>query len=152
LDKKGSHIIDNADRVAKTYDLYKSLSSLKNGDSKAISSGIYAYAQTSHDLIRTNQKLAVDSILTGGKVFARIENDVRFEGAQFDIEEFDVEAKNFSYMASSNESTIDSSHFDAEFQVALPVPGQMTQAGVKLVKSVKESSLNASKKGLQTLF
>jgi len=62
VSKKGSHVIDNADRLFKAYDTYKSLAMLPEN---ATSSGLYAYLDAKEVSEYRSSSIAVDNIING---------------------------------------------------------------------------------------
>lgn len=97
--KKGSHIVDKADTLFKSYDAYKSLASLPEN---ATSGGLYAYLEGEELTQMQSASIAVDNVITGEVITARVNNDIRFQGVKMSAQDVDIEACNFQWQTSSD--------------------------------------------------
>ncbi len=97
--KKGSHVVDNLDRVFKAYDAYKSLAMLPTN---AVNVGLYAYLSASQSEEMTCSTVAVDNIINGETIIAHVKDDIRFQGVKMTAKDVDFAATNFTFETSSD--------------------------------------------------
>ncbi|WP_375318930.1 hemagglutinin repeat-containing protein [Candidatus Tisiphia endosymbiont of Oplodontha viridula] len=97
--KKGSHVIDNLDRVFKAYDAYKSLAMLPTN---AVNVCLYAYLSASQSEEMTHSTVSVDNIINGETIIAHVKDDIRFQGVKMTAKDVDFAATNFTFETSSD--------------------------------------------------
>lgn len=135
INKRGSHIIDQADRVFKAYDMYKSFASLPTN---ATTGGIYAYLEGSSTELLSRYSIASDNTVSGETIIARISQDISFEGVRMTARDVDIEASNFTFEASQNKYDMEYDFGNIDLDIGLLNPALSTIGG-----SVKSSSVNS---------
>ena len=99
INKKGTHVIDNLDRIFKAYDTYKSFAMLPT---HAVTGGSYAYMEAKRTDELTETSIAVDNTINGETIIAKIVEDIRFQGVQMQARDVDLAAENFVFETSKD--------------------------------------------------
>jgi len=100
VNKKGTHSIDQLDRLFKAYDIYKSLAALPTN---AVTGGLYAYLEASQLEQTSTISMAIDNTISGEVIIARTTNDIRFQGVQMTAKDVDFTAANFTFETSRDQ-------------------------------------------------
>jgi hypothetical protein len=84
----------------------------------AVKVGLYAYS-IHEEITRETHHMAVDSNINAESIIARLQNDADFKGVKINTKDFELEAKNFTFKASSDEHDTGVKIKNAEIEVEL---------------------------------